>query len=547
MVSDRKRKAPTRKIAVTTLSGFLGAGKTTLLKHILETKHKDTNAKDTNEKFRCAVIVNDMAELNIDKALVDSSSVLQSDEVISMQNGCICCSLKDDLQDQIVQLAAKQVFDYMIIEASGVSEPAEIASLFRECEEDHNHDEHHTDGDALALGEYAYLDTCVTVVDSNNFIDNFDEVRMNERNGSIAQLLVEQIEFANVVIANKSDLVSKEILGDVKQRIALLNPRAKLLEASNSRIHVADILDTKMYDADEMKVPPVQLESIEETKSCCLEKDSLGVERCCSTDKSRVLKSPFSEIILPAKNSDKTKHGKRFGISSFVYKARRPFHPERFEENFVKEFFIFLSDDELEADEDGDFCTEDPEKLKIQYEELRKKYDSLKAELESVKKGDHSNDVMEESVEDETDGMPGDQSGDENGFEQLKIRGAEKQAARYDKFQKLMRSKGYVWLANSHDIVQMMSQAGNMLSLEHYGPWNVLHPDSWSGSEEQQAENRATWSGLYGDRRQELVFIGVDLDYVNVQDILDECLLTDEEYKRGPDGWKASYGDVFLN
>ena len=143
--------------------------------------------------------------------------------------------------------------------------------------------------------------------------------------------------------------------------------------------------------------------------------------------------------------------------------------------------------------------------------------------------------------------MPGDQSGDENGFEQLKIRGAEKQAARYDKFQKLMRSKGYVWLANSHDIVQMMSQAGNMLSLEHYGPWNVLHPDSWSGSEEQQAENRATWSGLYGDRRQELVFIGVDLDYINVQDILDECLLTDEEYKRGPDGWKASYGDVFLN
>eukprot|EP00606_Chrysophyceae_sp_TOSAG23-5_P000310 GSChrysophyteH2.ASY1.ANO1.565.1 assembled CDS len=454
MVSDRKHKAPTRKIAVTTLCGFLGAGKTTLLKHILETKHKDTN-----EKFRCAVIVNDMAELNIDKALVDSSSVLQSDEVISMQNGCICCSLKDDLQGQIVQLAAKQVYDYMIIEASGVSEPAEIASLFREY------------GDAFVLGDYAYLDTCVTVVDSNNFIDNFDEVRMNERNASIAQLLVEQIEYANVVIANKSDLVSKEILGDVKQRIALLNPRAKLLEASNSRIHVADILDTKMYDADEMKVPP---------------------------------------IILPAKNSDKTKHGKRFGISSFVYRARRPFHPERFEENFVKEFFVFLSDDD-------------------------------------AKKGDYSNDVMEESVEDETDGMNGDQSGGENGFEQLKIRGAEKQAARYDKFQKLMRSKGYVWLANSHDIIQMMSQAGNMLSLEQYGPWNVLHPDSWSGSEEQQAKNKATWSGVYGDRRQEIVFIGVDLDYINVQDILDECLLTDEEYKRGPDSWKASYGDVFLN
>ena len=118
MHNIRKRKAPTRKLAVTTLCGFLGAGKTTLLKHILETKHKDTN-----EKFRCAVIVNDMAELNIDKALVDPLSVLQSDQVISMQNGCICCSLKDDLQDQIVELAAKQAYDYMIIEASGVSEP----------------------------------------------------------------------------------------------------------------------------------------------------------------------------------------------------------------------------------------------------------------------------------------------------------------------------------------------------------------------------------------------------------------------------------------
>ena len=106
------------------------------------------------------------------------------------------------------------------------------------------------------------MDTCVTVVDSSNFTNNFDEVGKNERNGSIAQLLVEQIEFANVVIANKIDLVPKEKLGDVKQRILLLNPRAKLLEASNSRIQVADILDTKMYDADEMKVPPVQLEAI---------------------------------------------------------------------------------------------------------------------------------------------------------------------------------------------------------------------------------------------------------------------------------------------
>ena len=104
------------KLPVTTLCGFLGAGKTTLLKHILETKHNGDNA------FKCAVIVNDMAELNIDKSLIDSSSVLQSDEVISMQNGCICCTLRGDLSDQIVKLAAKHTYDYMVIEASGVSE-----------------------------------------------------------------------------------------------------------------------------------------------------------------------------------------------------------------------------------------------------------------------------------------------------------------------------------------------------------------------------------------------------------------------------------------
>ena len=127
------------------LCGFLGAGKTTLLKHVLETKH-------TEEGFKCAVIVNDMAALNIDKSLIDQSALVQTDEVIAMQNGCFCCTLQNDLVDQIIQLAKKKMFNYMLIEASGVSEPSQIAPLFEPCEDEHDHEEEHKEGPEL--GEF---------------------------------------------------------------------------------------------------------------------------------------------------------------------------------------------------------------------------------------------------------------------------------------------------------------------------------------------------------------------------------------------------------
>ena len=128
------------RLPVTLLCGFLGAGKTTLMKHILETKHSETN-----EGFRCAVIVNDMASLNIDKALIDQSAIVQTDEVIAMQNGCFCCTLQSDLVEQIKELCGKKLFDYMLIEASGVSEPSQIAPLFDLCDDEHDHEEEHTE------------------------------------------------------------------------------------------------------------------------------------------------------------------------------------------------------------------------------------------------------------------------------------------------------------------------------------------------------------------------------------------------------------------
>jgi len=239
-------------LPVSLLCGFLGAGKTTLLKHILETKHEE---KD----FRCAIIVNDMAALNIDKNLIDQSALVQSDEVIAMQNGCFCCTLQSDLVDQIINLTDKKLFNYMLIEASGVSEPSQIAPLFDLCDDDHNPNDpnadHSHDGKPQ-LGEVARLDTCITVVDSAEFYNNLGSMKTYEQGetiGTIAELMMEQVEFSNVVVVNKGDLVSEEQKDDILEKIALLNPSAKVVKSVQSKVNPLEILNTKLYKADKNK------------------------------------------------------------------------------------------------------------------------------------------------------------------------------------------------------------------------------------------------------------------------------------------------------
>ena len=300
---------PEELLPVSLLCGFLGAGKTTLMKHILETKHED-------EDFKCAVIVNDMAALNIDKSLIDQSALVQSDEVIAMQNGCFCCTLQSDLVDQIISLTRTRKFNYMLIEASGVSEPSQIAPLFDLCDDEHDADDpqaadHEHNPDNPQLGEVARLDTCVTVVDSAEFYNNLGSMKTYEQGGivgTIAELLMEQVEFSNVVVLNKGDLVNEDQQKDIINKIALINPKAKIVKSVQSRINVMDILNTNLYQGKEagfwikasiMASREDEMTEKAEMPECC-ETSLNGIvgEKCCKEDEEEIFVTTLSQVEL---------------------------------------------------------------------------------------------------------------------------------------------------------------------------------------------------------------------------------------------------------
>lgn len=391
-----------RRLPVTVLSGFLGAGKTTLMNHLLANR----------EGRRVAVIVNDMSEVNIDSALIrdGGASLSRTEEkLVEMTNGCICCTLREDLLREVAKLAREGRFDALLIESTGIAEPLPVAQTFTFADEEGN-----------GLQEMTRLDTMVTVVDAANFLQQFMDGESLEELGqqagegderTLSDLFIDQVEFADVIVVNKTDLVDAATLAELKAVLRRLNPAARILEANRGIVPVAAILDTGLFDMEKAMNSAGWLRELQGTHT------------------------PETE---------------EYGIGSFVFEARRPFQPARF----------------------WDFLHRD---------------------------------------------WPG-----------------------------LLRSKGYFWLASRHDMIGLWSQAGGSAEYRPVGFWWAAAPkDAWPEDKETVDAILDLWREPFGDRRQQLVFIGQDLDKAGMRECLELCQLTDDELAAGPTCWAAEMEDPF--
>ncbi|MGH1486563.1 MAG: zinc metallochaperone GTPase ZigA [Cellvibrionaceae bacterium] len=387
----------TSKLPVTVLSGFLGAGKTTVLSHILNNR----------EGRKVAVIVNDMSEINIDSAIVQNEVSLNHSEekIVEMSNGCICCTLREDLLLEVEKLAKEKRFDYLVIESTGISEPLPVAETFTFADEN-----------GVSLSDVSTLDTMVTVVDAVNFLTDYDEAQSLKDKGehlgdederSVADLLVDQVEFADVILISKTDLIDTPALERLIAILKTLNTSAVITPIQNGQVKLDNVLNTGLFDFEKAQQAPGWLKEM---------------------------------------RGEHVPETEEYGIGSFSYIARKPFHPEK--------FYQFLHNTQ--------------------------------------------------------------------------------------QYGKLIRSKGYFWLATRPEFAGQWSQAGGIARYGFGGMfWKSVPKENWPTDETYLESIQENWVEPFGDMRQELVFIGQGLDKNQIIEALDNCLLSGEELLQGKQFWQT--------
>lgn len=439
-----------------------------------------------------------MASVNIDAAIISKAEILHREEkLIQMQNGCICCTLRHDLLEEVYALAKSGLYDYLIIESSGISEPMQVAETFAMTSEDLNGSEGDEHEILHSLQSIARLDTCVSILDATSIFEYFDcakfvgekfvaEFEASEganAEQTVVNLFINQIEFANVVILNKVDLVSAETVKMAENIIKMLNPSAEILKSTYSKIPLEKILDTGKFSMESAEKAAGWLNSLNE-------------------------ESPHVPETL------------EYGIGSFIYRARRPFHPERLFDLLEKYYLIIeYGQTEISEDDDTDADSEyeDNETGESNFD-LEK--DEKKAKLETL------NNEIQVSDGDEA----------EDGAENEELIKSRLEAKKNSVFSGLFRSKGFIWIANRPTIMGEWAQAGSIITINPAGKWFAsVEKEEWSEDMDVAIVERIMRDfdedENIGDRRQEIVLIGqISGKEKEISDILDSCLVTEAEW-----------------